>query len=71
MPKVRREIILYSCCQIGINYNCFAKCQNCKAEYPMPEAELKTYDGAKIYSASIRKAERLWNERANQESNNI
>ncbi len=62
-PKCGGEIVLYSCCRIDVNYNCFAKCQKCKKEYPMPEAELKTY-GARIYSASIRKAERLWNLRS-------
>lgn len=63
-PKCGGEIKLYSCCSIDVDYNCFAKCQKCKTEYPMPEAKLKTY-GARIYPASIRKAERLWNSRVN------
>ena len=64
-PECGGEIALYSCCRIDVNYNynCFAKCQKCKKEYPMPEVELKTY-GTRIYSASVRKAERLWNLRA-------
>ncbi len=66
-PKCKGEITLYSCVSMKANFNCFALCQKCKTEYPMPEAKLKAH-GARIYPASIKKAERLWNERAKEES---
>lgn len=63
-PKCGGKISLYSTTDPNRSYNCFAKCKSCKEEYPMPEANLKTYSGVKIYPQSIKKAIRLWNERA-------
>lgn len=62
-PECGGKIKLYS----SVNpehpeYNCFAKCQSCKKEYPMPKARLKTYQAIKIYPQSIKKAIRIWNE---------
>ena len=65
-PKCKGEIDLYSRAAWDKDYNCFARCKKCRAEYPMPEARLKVH-GARIYPASIKKAERLWNERAKKE----
>jgi hypothetical protein len=64
-PKCNGKIVLYSRCCIDADYNCFAKCEACGKEYPMPEARLASY-GARIYPASIKKAERCWNRRADQ-----
>lgn len=66
-PKCKGEIDLYSCTSLDKPYNCFARCKKCKTEYPMPEAKLKAH-GARIHPSSIKKAERLWNERAKGES---
>lgn len=66
-PKCGGEIDLYSCACWDKAYNCFALCLTCGVKYPMPEAELKSH-GTRIYPASIKKAERLWNERAKGES---
>ena len=65
-PKCKGEITLYSYLSLKSSYNCYALCQKCKAVYRMPEAKLKSH-GARIYPASIKKAERLWNERAKGE----
>lgn len=62
-PSCGGRIILYSCCRIEVPYNCFARCEECRTEYPMPEAWLVTY-GVRIYPSSIKKAERCWNRKA-------
>ncbi len=59
-PTCGGEIVLYSTTRLGINYNCYAKCKACGAEYPIPEAQLIA-NGVRIYASSIRKAERCWN----------
>lgn len=62
-PSCGGEIVMYSHVRLGDNYNCFARCKQCKAEYPMPEARLIAC-GVRIYPSSIRKAERCWNRKA-------
>jgi uncharacterized protein with PIN domain len=62
-PECEGKITLYSHCSMTDNYNSFARCGNCKKEFPMPEAWLKSH-GVHIYPASIKKAERCWNRRA-------
>lgn len=64
-PKCGGTIRLYSTAdpdRTKDGYNCFAKCKTCKEEYPMPEAKLKVYRGNRIYTQSIKKAIRIWNE---------
>ena len=65
-PKCGGEIILHSNVSLHDNYNCYARCQKCKTEFPMPGANLRGR-GVRIYPSSIKKAERLWNERAKKE----
>lgn len=60
--KCGGKIKLYIC-NGKDTYNCFARCENCKTEYPMPEAHL-VVKGTRIYMSSIKKAERCWNKRA-------
>ena len=62
-PSCGGRIILYSRCRIGADHNCFARCERCRTEYPMPEAWLAT-NGARIYPSSAKKAERCWNSKA-------
>lgn len=62
-PKCGGKIRLYSRTNQEVTYNCFARCQLCKEEYPLPEARLKVYNGVHIYPQSIKKAIRIWNEK--------
>ena len=62
-PNCGGKITLYSHTSLADNYECFARCSECKTEYLMPEVHFATH-GVWIYPASIKKAERLWNERA-------
>jgi len=62
-PCCGGNIVLYSRCRMDTDHNCFARCDSCKNEYPMPEAKLATY-GVRIYPSSIKKAERCWNRKA-------
>ena len=63
-PSCGGDIQLYSRTRMeDIGYNCFARCQKCKTEYPMPEAWLVA-NGVRIYPSSAKKAERCWNRRA-------
>jgi hypothetical protein len=69
-PECGGNITLYSHCSFKDDYNCFARCSNCKREFPMPEAWLASH-GTRIYPASIKRAHRCWNRRAGQsEANN-
>lgn len=64
-PRCDGEVKLYSHVSLQDNYNCFAKCMRCKAEFPMPEVWLKPLRGGsvKIHPMSIKKAMRCWNRR--------
>lgn len=62
-PNCGGKITLYSHTSLADSYECFARCSECKTEYPMPEVHFATH-GIWIYPSSIKKAERIWNERA-------
>lgn len=68
-PRCAGEIKLYSRTRMDADHNCFARCEKCGAEYPMPEAQLVA-NGVRIYPSSIKKAERCWNRRSEKEAPN-
>ena len=65
-PKCGGEIKLYSVCKMDINYNCFARCHECKAEYILPDIKFEL-SGVKINKKSIREAEIAWNNKVNDD----
>ena len=63
-PKCNGEIRLYSRFGVGA----VAVCKNCKEEFVICGVEeLKIYNGCKIRKSTIRKVEKMWNRRADNE----
>lgn len=63
-PKCKGQIKLYSRFGVGA----VAVCQNCKEEFVICGVEeLKIYSGCKIRKSTIRKVEKMWNRRADNE----
>lgn len=62
-PRCGGIVRLYGCSVPVDGVNCFARCADCRREYPLPKAWLKSR-GVTIYPQSIKKAVRVWNETA-------
>lgn len=63
-PKCKGKIKLYSRFAVGA----VAVCQSCKKEFVVCNVEqLKLYKGTRIRKSTIRKVEKMWNMRANDE----
>ena len=63
-PKCKGRIRLF----VNIERGVFAKCSQCQSEFDVCGVDkVLTYDGIKIRKSTIRKVEKMWNRRADDE----
>lgn len=63
-PKCGGDIIIW----VNIERGAYAKCVDCKKEYPLCGIkDVPTYQGVKIRKSTVRKIEKMWNRRANND----
>lgn len=67
-PVCGGEIVLYSCMNPEIPYFAFARCKNCKKEFPLPKVKLKVWKSrpTRISQTMINQATREWNKMAEE-----